>query len=93
MTTDTTRTPALQAKILQKGSELRNVGFAIEALRKGATAHMKIRDERDREGRPRSCPALYIDAAGRRWRDEFTAPCTSAEAVRTAWATRRRCGG
>ena len=34
MTTDTTRTPALQAKILQKGSELRNVGFAIEALRK-----------------------------------------------------------
>lgn len=26
------------------------------------------RDERDREGRPRSCPALYIDAAGRRWR-------------------------
>lgn len=34
-----------------------------------------------------------VDAAGRRWRDEFTAPCTSAEAVRTAWATRRRCGG
>ena len=34
-----------------------------------------------------------VDAAGRRWRDEFTAPCTSAEAVRSAWATRRRCGG
>ena len=32
------------------------------------------------------------DGNGQRWRDQFNAPCASAEAVRAAWAGRRRCG-
>lgn len=34
-----------------------------------------------------------VDAAGQRWREEFIAPCASADAVRAAWARRRRCAG
>jgi len=53
--------------------------------------YLALQDRLARAGLPYGADG--VDAAGRRWRDEFTAPCASAEAVRAAWATRRRCGG